>query len=54
MYSRYSVSQYMILLPTSTYENGEMVLKRISQNFRKKYTRKDLILNYSLQAVLPK
>lgn len=53
VYSRYSVSQYMILLPTSTYENGEMVLKRISQNFRKKYTRKDLVLNYSLQAVQP-
>ena len=53
VYSRYSVSQFMLLLPTSTYENGEMVLKRISQNFRKKYTRKDLMLTYSLQAVVP-
>lgn len=52
-YTRYSVSQYMILLPSATYENGELVLKRISANFYQNYTRKSLNLQYSLQAVLP-
>lgn len=35
IFSRYSVSQYLMLLPTATYENGENVLKRIIQNFKK-------------------
>ncbi len=47
VYSRYSVSQYLMLLPTATYENGEMVLKRIIQNFKKEYSRKDLSITYS-------
>lgn len=54
VYSRYSVSQYILLLPTATYENGEVVLKRIIQNFRKSYTRKDMNVSYSLQAIIPK
>lgn len=52
-YTRYSVSQYMIMLPTASYENGEMVLQRIIRNFRKLYIRKELLVNYSLQAILP-
>lgn len=52
-YTRSSVSQYMILLPTTTYENGEMVLKRILRNFKRQYTRKDMNVHYSLQAFLP-
>lgn len=53
VYTRYSISQYMILLPTATFENGEKVLKRIIQNFRKAYTRRDLHIHYALQAILP-
>lgn len=53
VFCRYSVSQYMILLPTATYENGEMVLKRITQNFHKTYTRRDMTVSYALQAVIP-
>jgi DNA-binding SARP family transcriptional activator len=52
VYSRYSVSQYLMLLPTSTYENGEMVLKRIIHNFKKAYSRKDLSITYSLQSIM--
>lgn len=54
VYSRYSVSQFILLLPTATYENGELVLKRITQTFRKNYTRKDMTVSYSLQAIIPK
>ena len=53
IFSRYSVSQYLMLLPTATYENGETVLKRIIQNFKKEYSRKDLSITYSLQSVTP-
>lgn len=52
-YSRYSVSQYLILLPTATYENGEMILNRIIHNFKKAYSRKDLAITFSLQSILP-
>jgi len=53
VYTRYSVSQYLMLLPTATYENGEMVLKRIVQTFKKEYSRKDLSITYSLQSIAP-
>ena len=53
VYTRYSISQYLILLPTVTSEKGEMVMKRIITNFRKLYNRKDLTVDYKLQPVLP-
>lgn len=53
VYTRYSISQYMFLLPTASYENGEKVLKRIIHNFRKGYSRKNMIINHSLQLVTP-
>ncbi len=53
VYTRYSVSQYIILLPTVTAEKGEMVLKRIITNFRRLYSRKDLTINYKLQPMMP-
>ena len=53
VYTRYSISQYIILLPTVTAEKGEMVLKRIISNFHKQYNRKDLTIEYKLQPVLP-
>lgn len=53
VYTRYSVSQYIILLPTVTAEKGEMVLKRIIGNFHRQYNRRDLTVEYRLQPVLP-
>ncbi len=53
VYARYSVSQYLILLPTISYENGETVMKRIIRNFKKGYARKQLVVDYSLQPVTP-
>lgn len=53
VYTRYSISQYIVLLPTITEEKGEMVLKRIITNFRKLYSRRDLALDYKLQPILP-
>lgn len=52
VYARYSIAQYIILLPTASYEDGCNVMKRIAQSFKKEYTRKDLVIDYSLQSVL--
>ena len=54
VFTRYSISQYLILLPTITSEMGEMVLKRIISNFRKIYNRKDLMVDFRLQPLLPR
>lgn len=52
VYARYSIAQYIILLPTASYENGCSVMKRISTSFKKEYFRKDLVIDYALQSVL--
>lgn len=53
VYTRYSISQYLVMLPTVTAEKGEVVLKRILTNFRKLYNRKDLTVEFKLQPILP-
>ncbi|MGN0371513.1 MAG: BTAD domain-containing putative transcriptional regulator [Enterocloster sp.] len=53
VYTRYSISQYLILLPTVTADKGEMVLKRIISRFRRQYNRKDIMVEYKLQPLLP-
>ena len=35
VFTRYSTTQYLILLPTASYENAELVLKRITGVFQK-------------------
>ena len=52
VFSRYSVSQYILILPTATYENAEMVMKRATNRFHKEYPRKDIFLSYSAQPLL--
>ena len=54
VYSRYSISQYVLLLPSASFENIEMVMKRISSSFRRKYIKKDIVLNYRMQPLDPK
>jgi len=53
VYARYSVSQYLILLPTISFENGEAVMQRIIRSFKKGHARKQLVIDYSLQPVTP-
>ena len=53
VFTRYSISQYLILLPTITSEMAEMVLKRIITNFRKVYNRKDMTVEFRLQPLKP-
>jgi len=52
-YTRYSVSQYLILLPSVSYEDSNTVMYRIVRNYRKSYPHKELNVHYSIQALMP-
>ena len=53
-FCRYSVSQFLIMLPTASFENSEKVLQRISRNFKKEYPHMQVMLNYSALPLQPK
>jgi GGDEF domain-containing protein len=44
--SRYSVAQYVILLPAVTYETGRLVMDRIKTAFYEKYPKSSVVLTY--------
>lgn len=50
-FSRYSVSQLVIMLPLTTYENADSVLKRIVKFFLANHPRTPIELNYSFQPI---
>ncbi len=54
VFTRYSVAQYLILLPTISYENCEMVLKRIQRTFKAENPHSKVTLTYKLQPLNPK
>ena len=49
--SQYSRNQYVLLLPTQTYENGIMVMNRLISLFYKRNKRNDVILHCNLQPI---
>jgi len=51
VFTRYSVSQFLILLPAINFENCEMVLKRIQRNFKKDNPHSKAVVTYKLQAL---
>lgn len=51
VYSRYSISQYVILLPNANYENSQLVLKRILKKFRQTTSYPQVEITYSLQSL---
>lgn len=52
-FTRYSVSQYLCMLPTASLENCDLVMQRISRNFKKKYAHMDILLQYSALPIEP-
>lgn len=54
VFTRYSVSQYLILLPTISMENCEMVLKRILHNFRINNPNTKVTVTYKMQPLIQK
>ncbi|MEG2212741.1 MAG: SARP family transcriptional regulator, partial [Clostridiales bacterium] len=51
IYARYSIAQYILMLPGTTYENGQMVANRIDKRFRSEHPNCPLLLDISLQAL---
>ncbi|MCR5684198.1 MAG: SARP family transcriptional regulator [Lachnospiraceae bacterium] len=54
VFSRFSVVQYVILLPAAAYENVVSVLKRITSAFNRKYLKKDINVVWAMQPIEPK
>lgn len=53
VYSRYSLSQYVILLPNASLENGHAVMERILRKFRQIGSYPQAEITYSLQCLAP-
>lgn len=47
--SRYSAMQYVILLPSVTYETGKMVMDRVKKAFYQEYVKSSVMLSYKLR-----
>ena len=53
VFTRYSVSQFLIMLPSATYENSSMVMERILKTFRQQNPKNPMELKYSIQPMTP-
>lgn len=51
--ARYSPSQYVLLLPTVTYETGQLVLERIRKAFRRLYPKAPVVISGKLRPLRP-
>lgn len=51
--ARYSPAQYVVLLPTVTFETGEKVLERIRRAYRKRYPKSPMVLSCKLRPLHP-
>ncbi|MDO4270931.1 MAG: BTAD domain-containing putative transcriptional regulator [Eubacteriales bacterium] len=51
--ARFSPAQYVLLLPTVTYETGQMVLERIRKAFRRLNPRSPVVLSCKLRPLRP-
>lgn len=51
--TRYSVSQFLIMLPSASFENGNKVMQRIVQSFKRTYPRLKVSLTYKLLPLDP-
>ena len=51
--ARFSPAQYILLLPTVTYETGQMVLERIRKAFRREYPKSPVLISCKLRPLRP-
>lgn len=51
--TRCSASQFALLLPQATYENGQMICTRITRAFIRQFPHSPAVLHVSLQPLLP-
>jgi len=51
--TRYSVSQYLVMLSAATFENCDAVMQRIVKTFRRGNPKSPVTIHYSLQPLIP-
>ena len=53
VFSKFSPTQFILMLSTGTFENGEGVLERIRRRFRQDFRNREIIIYSNLQPLLP-
>lgn len=53
VFARYSVSQYLIMLPSASFENAEMVMNRVTRSFKHAYPKMETLLHFSVLPLDP-
>ncbi len=53
IFTRYSLNQYLIMLPTTTYETSHMVMERIKKAYRREFPNTPVSLRYSTTPITP-
>ena len=53
IYTRYSLLQFLLMLPSTSFENVEMILERISRGFRYNYPKSGVLLQTMLLPLEP-
>jgi len=51
--SRFSATQYVLMLPTLTYENGQMVMERLMKRYRQEYRNDTVNIHWKLLPLDP-
>jgi DNA-binding SARP family transcriptional activator len=51
IYAKYSISQFITLLPSNTYESANMVMERIAKRFHRENPRAPFLPDYSVRAM---
>ncbi len=46
--THYTASQFALLLPIKSYDNGKMIIERIKRRFYKEYVNSSIVLNYRI------
>ena len=53
IYSKYSASQYIIMLPSANYENSKLIANRITGRFRRENPHSKAVVNFALHPLDP-
>lgn len=53
VFARYSVNQYLIMLPNTNSESANMVAQRLLKTFRREFPNIQIVLKYSIQQITP-
>ncbi len=53
VFTRYSVSQFLLMLPSASFENADMVLSRVTRGYKRIYPKMEILLHYSVLPLDP-